>query len=182
MENIVVRRATQADAAALLSIYAPYVRETSVTFEYDVPTEAEFAERIGQIGQKYPYLAAVCGDEIVGYAYAAAFKTRAAYAWAVETTIYVHENWRGMGVGSRLYAALEECLRRQNITNMNACITYPNPGSIAFHEQMGFKTVAHFSKCGFKLGRWHDMVWMEKHIAEHEVPPGRVLGIEEIEF
>ena len=108
---------------------------------------------------------------------AAPFKTRAAYDWAVETSIYVQKDFHGHGVGKRLYLALEDLLRQQNILNSNACITYPNPESIHFHEALGYRMVAHFSKCGYKLGRWHDMVWMEKHLAQHPEHPEPVISV-----
>ena len=164
-----IRKARPEDAAALLAIYAPYVERTAVTFEYDVPTVEEFRRRIGDISRKYPYLVATDGDRIVGYAYASAFKERAAYRWAVETSIYVDMGERRRGIGLLLHQALEDALRRQGILNMNACISYIEsedeyltPDSVRFHERMGYKQVAHFHRCGLKFGRWYDMIWMEK--------------------
>ena len=170
MKEIVIRTATPVDAGALVSIYAPYVEKTEITFEYTVPSVEEFARRIECICKRYPYLVAELDGEIVGYAYASAFKERAAYAWSVETSIYVKEGIHGKGIGKALYTQLEEYLKRQNVTNINACITYPNPQSIAFHERFGYKPVAHFTACGYKNGKWCDMIWMEKHIAPHMVP------------
>lgn len=159
---ITIRMAEESDAQALLAIYAPYVEKTAVTFEYEVPTVLEFKNRIASTLKRYPYLAAIRDGHILGYAYASAFKERAAYDWAVETSIYVSEGARRTGAGSLLYEALEDYLKRQNVINVNACIAYPNPGSIAFHEKYGYRTVGHFTKCGYKLGQWWDMVWMEK--------------------
>ena len=170
MKAIVIRTATPGDAAALVAIYAPYVEKTEITFEYTVPSIEEFARRIACISKRYPYLVAVLDGEIVGYAYASAFKERAAYDWAVETSIYVKEGTHGKGIGKALYMQLEKYLKLQNVTNINACITYPNPQSIAFHKRLGYKTVAHFTACGYKNGKWCDMIWMEKHIAPHTVP------------
>ena len=107
----------------------------------------------------------------IGYAYASAFKGRAAYDWSVETSIYVSQNLRSSGVGSLLYQKLEKYLTAQHICNVCACITYPNPPSISFHEKLGYKTVAHFHASGFKQGEWHDMIWMEKTLCPHPVPP-----------
>ena len=176
---VTIRPATGSDAPAMLEIYAPYVTETAVTFEYGVPALAEFRERIGRISARYPWLAAVDGNEITGYAYASPFKERAAYDWAVETTVYVKRERHGEGIGRILYEALEKALERQNIINLNACITYPNPESIRFHEKSGYRKVAHFSQCGYKLGRWYDMIWMEKTIGEHAVPPEPVIPFPE---
>ncbi len=173
-ETLLLRAAAPEDAAALLAIYAPYVTDTAITFEYDVPSEAEFAERIRRTLERYPYLVAERGGACVGYAYAGAFKERAAYAWGVETSIYVRRTERRTGVGGKLYAALEEILRMQNVLNLNACIAVPaqpdrylTRDSIAFHERCGYRFVGEFYDCGYKFGRWYNMAWMEKHIGAH---------------
>ena len=175
-DDVTIRDAVPADAEALLGIYAPYVTDTAVTFEYDVPSLEEFASRISRIGARFPYLVAECGGVPVGYAYAGTFKDRDAYRWAVETSIYVRSDAHRRGIGARLYGALEQRLRQQGILNMNACIAFPavehDPyltlQSVHFHERMGFALVAHFHKCGLKFGRWYDMVWMERLIGEHK--------------
>lgn len=177
MEDVIIRMATTLDAPMLLEIYEPYVRETAITFEYTVPTVQEFGNRIAKILTRYPYLVAIKDGEIVGYAYVSSFKERAAYDWAVETTIYMKQNQRGSGIGKRLYLELEEIVKKQNVINMNACIAYPNPESIAFHERLGYKTVAHFTKCGYKLNRWYDMIWMEKILEEHPDKPKEFIPI-----
>ena len=166
-----IRVATTEDANALLNIYAPYVEHTAITFEYDVPTVKDFTARIDNILKKYPYLVAIEENEILGYAYASAFKGRAAYDWSVETSIYVKNGNGRTGIGIALYQALESILRKQNICNLCACIAYPNPESIAFHESFGYKTVAHFHASGYKQGKWYDMVWMEKELCPHEPAP-----------
>lgn len=166
-----IRIATTEDAEALLEIYAPYVEQTAITFEYSVPTVEEFTERIRNTLRNYPYLVAESNGEILGYAYASAFKSRAAYAWSAETSIYVKTGRGHRGVGSALYRALEEYLARQQVCNLCACIAYPNPPSIAFHESFGYKTVAHFHASGYKHDRWHDMIWMEKELCSHSIPP-----------
>lgn len=166
-----IRQAKPEDAAALLAIYTPYILETAITFEYEVPTEEEFAQRIRRTLERYPYLVAEEDEKICGYAYASAFKERRAYDWAVETSIYVEKTQHGKGIGTQLYEALECQLRRQNILNVNACIAFPHPESISFHERHGYRLVGHFTSCGYKLGKWWDMVWMEKMLTEHpEVP------------
>ena len=104
---LTIRTASVSDAPALLSIYAPYVEKTAVTFEYTVPSPEEFQTRIAHTLDRYPYLVAERNREIIGYAYASAFKERAAYDWAVETSVYVSENARGTGAGTTLYKALE---------------------------------------------------------------------------
>lgn len=183
-----IRAAKKEDALQLLKIYAPYVEETAITFEYDVPTLAEFKKRIADTLKKYPYIVAEDGGKIIGYAYASAFKERAAYDWAIETSVYVDKDCRKNGVGKALYLALEDALAKQNIINLNACIAYPaekedghlTADSVKFHEHMGYTLVGRFHKCGYKFGRWYDMVWMEKHIGEHPDTPAPVKAFPEI--
>lgn len=170
--DITIRSVTVSDAEALLNIYAPYVTETAITFEYEVPSIAEFQSRITRTLEKYPYLAAVQKDgRIVGYAYASAFKGRPAYDWSVETSIYVAKDCRGQQIGTMLYDALERILKAQNVVNACACICASYDASILFHQNRGYELVATFHKSGYKDGKWHDMVWMEKFLAPHEVPP-----------
>lgn len=171
-----IERVTEADAAGLLEIYGPYVEHTAISFEYAVPSLEEFQGRIRSISAKYPYLKAVDDDgTILGYAYAGAFKTRAAYDWAVETTIYVRREQRRSGVGRELYEALERSLKGMGICNLNACIAYTKEpdahltnDSMGFHEHLGYKMVGTFHQCGYKFGTWYDMIWMEKLIGPHE--------------
>lgn len=185
--DIIIRMATKEDAKEILGIYAPYVTDTAITFEYEVPSVEEFANRIIHLLKKYPYIVAVENNHIIGYAYASAFKERAAYDWAAETTIYLRRDCRGKGVGKKLYLALEAILKRQNILNLNACIGYANiddiylnNGSTYFHEHLGYKKVGHFTKCGYKFGTWYDMIWMEKMIGEHSDNHNSVIPITEL--
>ena len=166
-----VRIARPEDAKELITIYKYYVENTAITFEYDTPTVEEFENRIKNTLVKYPYIVAEKDNKIYGYTYASAFKGRRAYDWAVETSIYVEANSSRNGVGTLLYNELERYLKLQNIINVNACITYPNEQSENFHKKFGYKVVAHFTKCGYKFGEWKDMIWMEKFIAEHNIPP-----------
>ena len=168
-ENMTIEKATIDDAEELLAIYAPYVRDTAVSFEYVVPSVEEFVDRILQISAKYPYIKAVEDGKIIGYAYANTFKGRKAYDWSVETTIYVRGDAKRNGIGRRLYGCLEQSLKKMGVLNMNACIAVPEcedshltKDSQLFHEKMGYRLVGKFSKCGFKFGTWIDMVWMEK--------------------
>lgn len=166
-----IRIAQPEDAAALLSIYAPYVEHTAITFEYEIPAVSEFESRIRHTLERYPYLVAEEDDALLGYAYVSPFHARAAYAWSVETSVYVREELGRKGIGRLLYQKLEALLGRQHICNLYACIAYPNPSSIAFHESLGYQTKAHFTASGFKLGAWHDIIWMEKALSPHKTPP-----------
>ena len=182
-----IRIATEQDAEELLEIYAPYVENTAITFEYTVPTVQEFTQRIRHVLEKYPYLVAEREGKIAGYAYAGTFKERAAYDWSVETTVYVREDQKKTGVGRELYEMLEKLLALQNIQNLNACIAYLEVedqylthNSVQFHEHLGYRLVGEFYKCGYKSGRWYNMVWMEKHIGGHEDRPQAVKSFNDI--
>lgn len=183
-----IRVATPQDAEALLAVYAPYVTDTAITFEYEVPSLTEFRERIRHTLERYPYLVMEQDGEILGYAYAGPFKERAAYDWAVETTIYVKQGMKKQGIGRKLYQALEDTLIRQNILNLNACIGYPTVedeyltrNSMEFHQHLGYRLVGQFYQCGYKFERWYDMVWMEKLVGEHGVEPVRVKPFPELQ-
>lgn len=174
MGAVNIQLATPADAAALLAIYARYVEQTAVTFECAVPTLEDFTGRMERVLARFPYLKAVEDGRILGYAYAGPFHPREAYAWCVETTIYLDPAARRQGVGRQLYGVLEQALAAQNVLNLNACIAYPiredehlTLDSVRFHEKMGYRMAGHFHACGRKFGRWYDMVWMEKMLGPH---------------
>lgn len=184
-----IRMATELDAEEILSIYAPYVLDTAITFEYEIPSLEEFSQRIRDTLKSYPYLVALEENRITGYAYASAFHKRAAYQWSAETTVYLKQDCRGKGLGKQLYYELESILKSQNIINVNACIAYVqgedqhlNNASVAFHERMGYTKVAHFTKCGYKFGTWYDMIWMEKMLREHPDAPKPFLPITKIHY
>ena len=177
-----IRAATPDDAGALLAIYTPYVTNTAISFECEAPGLSEFQTRIENTLKRYPYLLAERDGEILGYAYTGPFVGRAAYAWAAETTIYLKEGKKKMGIGRALYEALEKVSRAQNILNLNACIGYPEAedeyltgNSVQFHGHMGYRMVGEFHKCGYKFGRWYNMVWMEKLLGEHGENPKEVI-------
>ncbi len=182
-----IRIATTDDATELLKIYSYYVEHTAITFEYDVPSVAEFRQRIENTLKKYPYIVATENNKILGYAYAGAFKARAAYDHSVETSIYVDRDARGRGIGSILLERLEELLKKMNILNVNACIAVPEQedeyltfGSVRFHEAKGYHTVGTFHKCGYKFGRWYNMIWMEKMLGEHTSPVPEIIPFAEV--
>lgn len=169
-----IRNAALEDAERLLEIYAYYVENTAISFEYDVPSIEEFRQRIANVQKRYPYLVIVQNGVIQGYAYAGPFVGRAAYNWSCEVTIYLDHNARKAGLGRRLYEALEERLKSMGILNLYACIGYPEQedqyltcNSADFHAHMGYRKVGEFHQCGYKFGRWYNMIWMEKIIGEH---------------
>lgn len=173
-----IRTATEKDAAAIAAIYRPYVEHTAITFELEPPDAAEMARRIASCLPRYPWLVAEEQGRIAGYAYVSAFKSRAAYDWSVETSIYVESDSRGKGTGRKLYEALEAILTAMGITNVNACIaviSQPDPyldnASVHFHQHLGYHLIGTFHECASKFGRWYDMCWMEKHIGGHSQDP-----------
>ena len=182
MEDVKLRVANPEDAEELLGIYTYYVENTSITFEWKVPSIEEFRSRIENTLKKYPYIVAVHNEKIIAYAYASPFKTRAAYDWAIETSLYVHKAFRRSVVGRKILLKLEELLAKQNILNVNACIAYPpvedeylTKDSVRFHEKMGYRLVGEFHQCGYKFNRWYNMVWMEKMIGEHVVNQPKIV-------
>lgn len=177
-KQINIRIAQLSDTEALLALYIPYVKETAVTFELTPPSIDDFARRVSNTLERYPYLVAECDGELLGYTYASAFRPRHAYLHSAETSIYIRKDYKGNGLGRRLYTALAQLLRAQNIFNMEACIAHCEPAdeyvpaaSRLFHEKMGFRVVGRFDKCGRKFNRWYDMIWMEHILCEHPCNP-----------
>lgn len=180
-----IRAATADDAEELIRIYSYYVKETAITFEYEVPSNEEFRERIKDTLRRFPYIVCVRDGRIAGYAYAGYFKERRAYDWACETTVYVDRTLKTQGIGKELYGALEAILRNMNMINLNACIAFPvredeylTENSVHFHEHMGYRLVGRFTRCGYKFDRWYDMVWMEKFLSEHPARPRDIIPFE----
>ena len=185
--QILLRTARPSDAARLVEIYAPYVTDTAITFEYEVPSVEEFRSRIEKTLEKYPYIVAEQNGRILGYTYASAFARRAAYNWSVELSIYLDMEIRRQGIGGRLYQAMEEILKEMHILNMNACISWPKAedeyltkNSVQFHEHMGFRLAGELHDSGYKFGRWYNVVWMEKMIGDHPENPKPVRTFPEI--
>lgn len=185
--EIEIRVATPDDADALLAVYAPYVTDTAISFECEVPTVEEFRRRIARTLERYPYLVALQDGKIAGYAYAGPFVGRAAYDWSVETSIYVARHARRAGLGRALYTALENILREMGVRNLNACIGYPKKedeylttNSVDYHRHLGYAWVGRFHDSGCKFGRWYDMVWMEKIIGNHPENPEPIRPFPEV--
>ena len=165
-----VRFAREADIPAILRIYAPYVENTAVSFEYTVPTTEEFTERFRAITARFPWLIWEADGQILGYAYGSTPFGRAAYQWCAEASIYLHPDARRRGIGRALYTSLEEYLRAQGFQVVYALVTSANEASMAFHRRMGYTPCAHFTDCGFKHGRWYSVTWLEKRLKPVEMP------------
>ncbi len=165
-----IRIATEEDIPAILGIYGPYILTTTATFEYEIPSLPEFTARFRQITAQFPWLVWEEDGLVLGYAYASPPYTRAAYAWCAEPSVYLRPEARGRGIGRRLYAALEEILRRQGYQVLYALITQENEGSLAFHRACGYEFRVLFPDCGFKFGRWLGLIWLEKRLKSVEIP------------
>lgn len=173
-----LRAATPDDAAAIAEIYRPYVTDTAISFETEPPGAEAMRARMAEAGPLYPWFVALDReDAILGYAYAAAFRTRPAYRFAVETTVYVRRDAHGHGVGRALYERLIDTLERQGFAQAIAAITLPNAASVRLHEQLGFVAAGVYRRVGHKRGSWHDVGLWQRSLAEPQVPPAEPLSL-----
>ncbi|MEO8071724.1 MAG: N-acetyltransferase family protein [Acidobacteriota bacterium] len=156
-----IRKVELLDAAQIAEIYNYYISNTHHTFETEALSAEEMQKRIGEVSEIYPYLVAEIDGEIQGYVYAAQFKLRQAYQYAVEASIYVRNQQKQKGIGSELYREFLEELKETSIHTIIASIALPNDASIRFHEKLGYEKVAHFKEVGYKLGRWVDVGFWE---------------------
>jgi L-amino acid N-acyltransferase YncA len=156
------------DGAACASVYAPFVLETAISFEEEPPSADEFSRRIEAVSEHFPWLVADDDGAVIGYAYAAAHRERAAYRWAADVAVYVAQGSQRRGVGRALYDALLSLLVRQGVHVACAGVTLPNDASVALHEACGFEFVGVYKRIGWKMGRWHDVAWWELELQ----PPG----------
>lgn len=166
-----VRLINESDAPAVLDIYRPFVLNTIISFEYEVPSLDEFIQRMITITAEYPWLVCLYGNKIIGYAYAGKYKTRAAYQWSPESTIYLTPEFHHRGIAGILYETLFSLLRLQGYFNVYACIGLPNDESIGFHRALGFQEIGIFRNVGYKLGNWHDTHWFQLELAGHILNP-----------
>jgi len=160
-----VRDATGADAAACAAIYAPYVTDTAITFETEVPSAGAMAERIAAARERHAWLVAEDGERIVGYAYGRPFHERAAYRWSCEVSVYVDRARHRAGAGRALYEALLERLAARGYRMAVAGMTLPNEASVGLHRALGFEPVGTYRRIGFKHGAWHDVAWSQRPLA-----------------
>ena len=178
--NKILRFANDYDCEEILSIYSYYVENTAVSFEIEVPTSKAFKERIVDINQKYPYLVVCVDRKIVGYTYASRHFTRAAYEYDVDVSIYVHSDYHGKKIAKALYLCLFDILKEQGFYNIYASYTEPNEKSRKFHDKFDFKLVGTYYKTGFKLGKWHNVTWLEKNIREYDEKPKDIIYIRDL--
>ena len=176
-----IRLATPKDAAGILAIYSPYIENTSFTFETQTPTIQEFADRIKDYLQNFPWLVDERDGVIAGYAYASRYRERVAYQWSVECSVYIHDDYQRLKIGQELYNKLFEILKLQGFRNVYAVINLPNDRSVAFHERMGFRHFATYENVGYKLGRWKNVGWWGLQLNEFEKEPAAPTAFKELE-
>jgi L-amino acid N-acyltransferase YncA len=170
--EFLVRSATAADAAACAAIYAPYVRDTAISFETEPPSTVDMAARIAAASRQHAWLVlADGGGDVVGYAYGSPYKARAAYRWACEVSVYVDRDRQRSGGGRSLYQALFARLAERGLRTVVAGITLPNEASVGLHRALGFEPVGVYRRIGWKHGRWHDVAWMQRPIGDGADPP-----------
>ena len=175
-----IRLATAQDLPRILEIYGPYVKNTAVSFEYTVPNLEEFTKRFSEITAQFPWLVWEENGTVLGYAYGSLPFKRAAYQWSAEASIYLCPEACGKGIGKRLYAALEQLLQRQGYRKVYAIITSDNEPSVAFHRAVGYRHTATMPGCGYKLGKWLGIIWMEKELNTYDAPPREPIPIHKL--
>lgn len=176
-----IRLAIKEDAAGMLDIYTPFILNSGITQETEVPSVKEFQQRIiSNLGER-PWLVCEINDEIAGYAYAGKHRDRKGYQWCTEPSVYILEKYYGFGIAHALYSALFDILRIQGYVNAYAVITLPNDRSIAFHKKFGFDHLTVYKKIGYKLGQWHDVGWMQYEIAHHKIDPADPIKLSHID-
>ena len=166
-----IRLADEKDAEGILDIYAPFIRNTSMTFETEVPQLIAFRERIKSYLINWPWLVCEIDGKIAGYAYGTRYRERTAYQWCVEVSVYIHGIYQRSGIAQALYAALFEILKKQGFRNAYAVINLPNEKSVSFHERCGFTHFATYEKVGYKLGNWKNVGWWQLQLNEYSEKP-----------
>ena len=168
------------DIAEVLEIYAPYVQNTAITFECDVPSLESFSDRVRHYTEQYPWIVAKDHGKIVGYSYASLYRSREAYQWCCELSVYLRPEAQGMDLGRTLYSALMDLLTLQGYYTVYGVITLPNEASLALHNRLGFSMDGIQKNCGFKLGSWHNTAIMSKVLRDFEPPVSEPKSIHEL--
>jgi L-amino acid N-acyltransferase YncA len=171
-----IRVAGERDAQAIADIYAPAVTARATSFELTQPDAIEMRRRIATVLTQYPWLVCESSATVIGYVYATAHRERAAYRWSVDVAAYVRTDAQRRGIARALYTALFEILALQGYRNAYAGITLPNPASVQMHKAMGFEQVGVYHRVGYKFGKWHDVAWFERPLAEHVLEPSEPIA------
>lgn len=171
-EGLTVRDASERDAEACAAIYAPYVTNTAITFETEPPPPAEMAGRISAALRTHAWLVLEDDGRVVGYAYGGPFKSRPAYRWSCEVSVYMEPGRRRTGGGRALYSALFARLAERGYRTAVAGMTLPNEASAGLHRAMGFEPVGTYRRIGWKHGAWHDVAWTQRPLGDGQDPQG----------
>jgi len=182
MENsntpFTIRLATEADVPGILDIYAPYIKQSAITFEFKIPSQTAFWQRIQTVLAEAPWLVCTKGDAVSGYAYASKHRIRDAYRWTRELSVYIHPEHSGKGIATALYVALIELLKIQGYTNALGGIVLPNEVSVHLHQKVGFRRIGVYHQVGFKLGQYWDVEWWELPLRSE--PAGEIQPLEDV--
>ena len=176
-----IRLALPADAEGILAIYAPYITDTSFTFESEVPSVNDFSKRIIAYLDNWPWLVCEMNGIIAGYAYGSKYRERIGYQWCVECSVYIHDNFQRKGIAKALYTALLDILKKQGYRNVYAVINLPNDRSVKLHEACGFKWFADYENVGYKLGKWKTVGWWQLVINEYSDEPSPPVKFSELD-
>ena len=175
-----IRLAMQSDVPAMLNIYRPFIEDSWTSFEMAVPTQDAFWQRVCKVLPENPWLVCEWQGDTIAYAYSGTHRSRHAYQWNRELSVYVHPDHYGRGIAKALYTALFDILIWQGYTNTLIGIALPNEASVRFHESMGYQLVGIYHRVGYKMGKYHDVGWWEKLLDSGEEPPGTILSLEEL--
>jgi L-amino acid N-acyltransferase YncA len=173
MRNVEIRPATAADEVDILRIYGPFVTDSSVTFVSTVPTPEEFHEKMARVARRFPYLVCTINGEVAGFAFAAEERPHDVFQWNTELSVFLDPRFHRKGVATALYTALIQILKVQGFYNLYAAISLPNDASIALHRHFGFEDRCRYERSGFKMGQWHDLVWMHLRLSQPLALPSR---------
>ena len=176
-----IRLAQPKDADGILAIYAPYITNTSFTFEAEEPSVKIFTDRIISYLINWPWLVCEIDGTIAGYAYGSRYRERVGYQWCVECSVYIHDDFQRMGIARALYTALFEILKKQGYRNVYAVINLPNDRSVQLHESYGFKWFATYENVGYKLGKWKNVGWWRLVINEYSNEPSPPFKFSELD-
>lgn len=165
-----IRLANDKDGAHMLEIYAPIIEQSAISFEYQVPTVGQFENRVVKVLQSHPWLVCTSQEKVVGYAYAGPHRSRDAYKWSTELSVYVHSQFQRKRIANALYTALISVLKLQGFYTALAGITLPNETSVGFHETFGFTPVGIYNNIGNKFNRWHSVGWWELPLQPYGSP------------
>jgi len=179
-KDIIIRPVNKSDAEAIQRIYAPYVIHTPVSFETEVPSITEIERRILKTKDSLPWLVCEIEHKIAGYAYAVDHRSRSAYQWSKELSVYIDEDFRRRKIATALYTSVIHMLKAQGVVNALAGISLPNSESVSFHENFGFTQVGIYHNVGYKLNKFHDTGWYEYVISKDDGPPSKIIPINEI--